>query len=654
MAFASKRQNLDLFYNMFKTEYETSIRNVEMCKETADHIYDHVQRQWDSTRNIETCLVNYDKALTDLSHLADKLRKFNIQLELESLQKIKEPKEERFTFPEPQLLNSDVGYESEGVVTYIKDAKNKLFYITETGEKTHSHQIISMQTYFNDNPREFEELPKDGEVFGLHLEGYMFRAVKENGDSDKFSNFSAYLIDVGEIVTINECMPMYVLPEDYQKMPAQAVLCKLEQVNNSHDTNLSEYLGKSLYVKHKFRIVDRDRNMLFVNLYGDTNPFRNKMMGNKGSAVTNEKPVPQITNPFKRIGNQVLENEGNLIAKTANNGPIHGFDFNRNNEIEQVNFNSNDFDTSYMSKVLNEVFKNRNNINGRDYNNANGVNTTTEEQRRILYEEPLNTSNAMKAVMGYEPKDDRRICRFTNPGTNSCFKGAKCKLEHVEKMRDGWTRDEASTIIDIPSQFIYPKIGEHIKIIPTHVLNVENFFAQVVQNQASYEPTLKEMIYKMNSPDIVQSYKVLKSMPVLFSLVIAKYTDGYWYRAKVLNLMDDETVKVFYVDYGNSYVVGIDDIRVWDRRFEYLPFQAIRCKIVGIAEKRNRSLEAAEQLRKMILNIGIKALVVNNIEHLDLRLWGICNNDIAEELISMKLVDRKETSFIRSNQLLPA
>lgn len=99
--------------------------------------------------------------------------------------------------------------------------------------------------------------------------------------SDKFSNFSAYLIDVGEIVTINECMPMYVLPEDYQKMPAQAVLCKLEQVranrgnlkwhisplivydifqvNNSHDTNLSEYLGKSLYVKHKFRIVDRDR-----------------------------------------------------------------------------------------------------------------------------------------------------------------------------------------------------------------------------------------------------------------------------------------------------------------------------------------------------------------------------------------------------------
>lgn len=37
MAFASKRQNLDLFYNMFKTEYETSIRNVEMCKETVSY-----------------------------------------------------------------------------------------------------------------------------------------------------------------------------------------------------------------------------------------------------------------------------------------------------------------------------------------------------------------------------------------------------------------------------------------------------------------------------------------------------------------------------------------------------------------------------------------------------------------------------------------
>lgn len=61
-------------------------------------------------------------------------------------------------------------------------------------------------------------------------------------------------------------------------------------------------------------------------------------------------------------------------------------------------------------------------------------NELTPEQMKILYEEPLNTENAMVAVMGYNPTDDKRICKFYDPKTKGCFKGANCRLEHVQKL----------------------------------------------------------------------------------------------------------------------------------------------------------------------------------------------------------------------------
>lgn len=61
----------------------------------------------------------------------------------------------------------------------------------------------------------------------------------------------------------------------------------------------------------------------------------------------------------------------------------------------------------------------------------NGDNTLTKEDIEVLYEEPLNTENALEAVMGYAPQDEKRICKFFDPKTNACFKGANCTLEHT-------------------------------------------------------------------------------------------------------------------------------------------------------------------------------------------------------------------------------
>lgn len=58
----------------------------------------------------------------------------------------------------------------------------------------------------------------------------------------------------------------------------------------------------------------------------------------------------------------------------------------------------------------------------------------TPEQLKILNEEPLNTSNPLKAILGYVPQDDKRICKFYDPATGGCFKKGHCRFEHVEKI----------------------------------------------------------------------------------------------------------------------------------------------------------------------------------------------------------------------------
>lgn len=59
----------------------------------------------------------------------------------------------------------------------------------------------------------------------------------------------------------------------------------------------------------------------------------------------------------------------------------------------------------------------------------------TQEQIDMLNEEPeMMTTNALRAVYGYDPKDDRRLCPHYDPKTGGCWKGNTCKFEHGPKL----------------------------------------------------------------------------------------------------------------------------------------------------------------------------------------------------------------------------
>lgn len=85
-----------------------------------------------------------------------------------------------------------------------------------------------------------------------------------------------------------------------------------------------------------------------------------------------------------------------------------------------------------------------------------------------------------------------------------------------------------------------------------------------------------------------------------------------WYRAKIVEILDDTTYKVFYVDFGDTDIINIEKIRKWETKFDYLPFQAIKCQIAGIEAKKENHLRTAgmEQLKRMILNRALEAKVM--------------------------------------------
>ena len=64
-------------------------------------------------------------------------------------------------------------------------------------------------------------------------------------------------------------------------------------------------------------------------------------------------------------------------------------------------------------------------------------------------------------------------------------------------------------------------------------------------------------------------------------LLLGCLGDNSWYRALVKKVSEDK-VLVYFVDYGNSAEVEKSNLRNLTAQLLTLPFQAIRCWLVGV------------------------------------------------------------------------
>ncbi|XP_039710299.1 tudor domain-containing protein 6 isoform X1 [Pteropus medius] len=147
------------------------------------------------------------------------------------------------------------------------------------------------------------------------------------------------------------------------------------------------------------------------------------------------------------------------------------------------------------------------------------------------------------------------------------------------------------------------KIGSEESVYITHVDDPWTFYCQLGRNAN---------ILEQLSCNITQLSKVLpnlKTSPLIRgTLCLAKYTDGNWYRGIII---EKEPNKVFFVDFGNIYVVTNDDLLpIPSDAYDVLllPMQAVKCSLSDVPDRIPE--EITTWFQETVLDKSLKALVV--------------------------------------------
>lgn len=186
----------------------------------------------------------------------------------------------------------------------------------------------------------------------------------------------------------------------------------------------------------------------------------------------------------------------------------------------------------------------------------------TAEQLRVLYEDPNATTNALKAILGYVPHDDERICPFYEESTGRCFKGNSCQLEHIKPLENGLTRDRCTVYTKL-MQPILPLVGSWVKAYITWVVHINEFYIYIPKLAPI---SLKAIKDKLNKTEHCELYRNIMRSLHTDELVLVK-CNGEFRRGRAIDVIEGEdyvnTVRVFLIDYGAVKTIPFTDVFEW-------------------------------------------------------------------------------------------
>ncbi|GAB6033485.1 hypothetical protein CHUAL_013370 [Chamberlinius hualienensis] len=122
-----------------------------------------------------------------------------------------------------------------------------------------------------------------------------------------------------------------------------------------------------------------------------------------------------------------------------------------------------------------------------------------------------------------------------------------------------------------------------LNVVVSYVTSPTDFWIQTVNDQLKLVELLSDLDLYSRSADLVNPENL-----EIGSVVLALYhADECWYRAEVIQKISDTTVNVFFVDYGNSDNVDIQDLRILSEEFERIPVMSFHCSLYTIEEPKD-------------------------------------------------------------------
>lgn len=129
-------------------------------------------------------------------------------------------------------------------------------------------------------------------------------------------------------------------------------------------------------------------------------------------------------------------------------------------------------------------------------------------------------------------------------------------------------------------QMTFPKGKPFVEVYVSAIANPDNFWVQIIGSMALQLDTLSGQMNQFYEQEGQEGRLVSVKIG---ELVAAPFENDHgWYRARVMDINKDSEIDVFYVDYGDSAYLKLDQLRKLRSDFTTLPFQAIECQMEGI------------------------------------------------------------------------
>lgn len=211
-----------------------------------------------------------------------------------------------------------------------------------------------------------------------------------------------------------------------------------------------------------------------------------------------------------------------------------------------------------------------------------------------------NTIRQLCRISGAKIKIDRdigesndyQICEIT--GTKTQIEFAKQLLR--EKIDEDKTfRKKERNLAKDKSTFVQlPTDGDYFGIYVSAMKNPGHFWIQkVTKDSKQLDELVEQMTVYYGDKD--GGYR-LRS-PNVGDLCCSPFKhDQSWYRGEITDIVPDEEVQIFYLDFGDTERVPLSDVKELRRKFCELPFQTIECYLGNIKPKDGQWSHAAYDL----------------------------------------------------------
>ncbi|XP_050411820.1 uncharacterized protein LOC126826787 [Patella vulgata] len=250
----------------------------------------------------------------------------------------------------------------------------------------------------------------------------------------------------------------------------------------------------------------------------------------------------------------------------------------------------------------------------------------------------IDVDDPSVATMSYDAKDDRRICRWYNtPG--ECWRGDRCPYLHIKKT-DVITQDKEAVFVWNEDQSeILPEVDTLVVVVVSTIISPRHFYVLLPYGKVTldYLQTQKDKgAYREAEENLEDLQKSLNSIYrrggsqhdllvyAAGQAVAVQGHDNKWYRGKVIDTNpEDERVKIFFVDFGNTSWINERNIRKLEAQFLHLPLQAVECFLEEVELPKRKtvwSYASREYFRSLVDGKTLVAQVTSRSWHGSLKI----------------------------------